>query len=137
VTTLLGAHADAVLDLLRDEIADVRDGAVDGELPAPPYAVVHLHMERPRNSPGNAADGVSAELTVVIYLHSIGETAAAARNVASAAGDALIDVIPTVAGRVCGPITHRQSVPPDQPNETTGVPVHDYIDVYRFVSEPA
>lgn len=73
----------------------------------------------------------SNEATVRAYVHSVGETAAAARIIAGQAASTIVDDRLTVAGWSCGPIKRELSNPPKR-DESTGVVVMDQVDVYRW-----
>jgi len=104
---------------------------VDGDVAVgqqPPYLVVYTS--------GGPEEGdnlglYSNEATMRAYLHSTGETAAAARIIAGRAAATIIDQRLTVAGWACGPIKHELSQPP-QRDESTGSVVMDQVDVYRW-----
>lgn len=78
----------------------------------------------------------SGDAEVRMYAHCVAATAMGARIIASLVRDAVLDVVPTIAGRTCWPIRHEQSVPPTR-DETTGRMVMDQVDVYVLRSTPA
>lgn len=141
-------HVTAVLALL--DAAKVPPGEVyDGEVlqedagatpPAPPYVVAYLahRVVEPAADPDTSSLGQmqSGRAVTTVYVHSVGGTAAAARAVAGWAGSALVDVVPTIAGRSCWPIRHEDGQPPRR-DEKTGTAIFDKVDVYRLDSVPA
>lgn len=133
-------HADAVLGLLRDAIDALPPMRVyplaDGSVPSglrPPYVRVYISVARPD---GTDISGTSDRAVCTAYLHQIGGDDVAARAVADACAVALLDVTPTVTGRVCWPIRHDAGQPP-QREEATGPTVIDQVDVYSFASLPS
>lgn len=132
-------HADAALALLRAApglpplaVYPDEDGVVPDGL-APPYVRVYITVQRPD---GTDLSGQSDIAECRVYTHSIGANDVAARAVADRCADALLDVTPTVAGRVCWPIRHEASLPPRR-DEETGPVVIDQADTYVWASLPA
>lgn len=141
----INAHAQAVLNLLDADNTSpalvVYDGVVpDGIDPrTSPYVLVYFATSTP--NAGDAPDKVdltanSNVVQVDAYCHSVGGSGAAARIVATRVRTALLNVRPTIAGRVCFPIRHVDNQPP-QRDEGTGSLVVDQVDVYRLLSVPA
>lgn len=135
---ILQAHSAWVLATLRaDGVLTVLHAKVPtGQ--ALPYVVVHFRMRTPTGveEPDKVAlEATSNVLNTSTYCHSVGATADASLAVAGRVRAALLGVIPTVAGRVCFPVVHEESLPID-PDETTGTDVYDLADVYRFTSLP-
>jgi hypothetical protein len=132
-------HADAVLALLRAaagspplQVLPLEDGTVPAGL-APPYARAYVTVER---TGGTDLSGDSDLAICRTILHQIGADDIAARAVADRCAGALLDVTPTVPGRVCWPIRHEAQRPPTR-DESTGPMVIDQVDVYVFASVPA
>lgn len=116
----------------------VHDGMVK-KGSTPPYVVVYFSVLAP--SAQVEPQAVSIETTydfldVAAYCHCVGVDAAAARSVAARVSGRLLGVVPQIAGRDCTPVWHDDGSPPTR-DETTGVPVFDQVDVYRFKSYPA
>jgi hypothetical protein len=135
---LLQTHAAWVLATLR---ADTVLTVLHAKVPtgrALPYVVVHFRMRTP---PGTeqpdkvALEAASDVLDTSVYCHSVGGTAEACLAVAGRVRATLLGVVPVIAGRVCFPVVHDESVPID-PDETTGTDVYDLADVYRFTTLP-
>lgn len=133
------AHADAVLALLRAavgspalQVLPLADGTVPAGL-APPYVRAYITVER---IDGTDLSGRSDLAVCRAILHQVGANDIAARAVADRCADVLLDVTPTVAGRVCWPIRHEVQQSPTR-DESTGVVVIDQVDVYVFASVPA
>jgi hypothetical protein len=132
-------HADAILGLLRTALVNpvlpVHDGEVpkEPETPELPYVLVYLYTTRPD---GTSLKNESDRAVTQAILHCAGANAVAARAVAGRVADAILDVKPTIPGRVCWPIRDDGSLPPDR-DDTTGHPVMDQIVNYRLESVPA
>lgn len=133
------AHANALLALIRAAAGSpalVVYPDISGNVPSgatPPYARVYVVVQ----SVGD--DGLretSGRVIARAVVHSVGANDIAARAVAGRVSDALLDVTPTIAGRLCFPIRHEDNVPP-QRDESTGVVVIDQVDIYRLESVPA
>jgi hypothetical protein len=104
---------------------------IDGDVPTgqrPPYLVMYL-IGAPKE--GDNLNRLSSEATPRAYLHSVGMTPAAARIVAGQAAATIVGQRLTIAGWSCGPIKNEQSIPPER-DESTGVPVMDQVDIYRW-----
>jgi hypothetical protein len=134
------AHADAVLGLLHAALDPVPilvfDGKVDDPTPnvaAQPWVLVYLQPTWPTDGTGNTLDGQSRTYLLRVFTHSTGATAAAARAVGGMVRAALLDVRPTVAGRVTGLIRWVDGNPPDR-DETLGTLVMDKVDVWELVT---
>lgn len=103
-----------------------------------PYVLVYFRLVTPsgEQEPDKVGfENVSDVINTTAYCHSVGGSPDAALSVAARVRAALLGVIPTIAGRVCFPIHHDDSVPADR-DETTGADVYDQIDVYSFASMP-
>lgn len=136
------AHADAILGLLHAALDPVPIAVYDGLVPntvtladvaAHPYTLVYLQAGWPTDGAGNAFDGLSRTCLLRIFTHSTGATAAAARSVAGQVRAALLNIRPTVTGRVSGPIRWVDGNPPDR-DETLGFPVMDQVDVWELMT---
>lgn len=128
-------HATALLGLLQAHphlAGRVHDGAVPDNT-TPPYVLVYLN--RLDNGAEDLTHG-TARAVVRAYCHCVGSNADAARIVAGNVREALLDVVPTVAGRTCYPIRNEATNPP-QRDESTGAVVLDQVAVYRLESVPA
>jgi hypothetical protein len=104
---------------------------VDGDVlneQDPPYTVVYFAGG---HDGGDNLSRSSNEATIRAYVHSVGNTAAAARIVADQAAATLLDERLTVAGWSCGPIRRELTNPPKR-DESTGAAVMDQIDVYLW-----
>lgn len=133
-------HLDAALDLLRADAALTVYPDAQGFTPTdppPPYVVVYASIERPADAPGNALAGSSTTWTVRWYCHCVGDGLYAATAVAGRVRSLLLDVVPTITGRVCGPIRQEAGSPPTSRDETTGPQLHDQAVVYRCTTYPA
>lgn len=114
----------------------------DGLVPAGaalPYSVVYFDAGTPGAEQAPDAVNLVSNSDVInlnIYVHSVGANAQAARNVGWKVRAALLNVKPTVVGRVCHPIRMVDSAPPAR-DESTGTLIMDLADVYRLRSVPA
>lgn len=128
------AHADAGLGLLiADAGLTVFDGKVPDPTPDPPYVIVYVIVEWPRDGIGTALTSTQVTVTTSYYCHCIAETAAGSRAVAMRVRAALLNARPVISGRNCGPIKQIEAAPP-QRDETTGRLVMDSVGVYEFTS---
>jgi hypothetical protein len=140
--TALQAHAQVFLDLLDADSDAPALVALNGQVQKtqlPPYVVVYFRLHTPAGT--EAPEKVSLEATSDVldawaYCHSVGGNPTAALAVAGRVRAALLGVEPVIAGRICYPIVHDDSQPTNR-DETTGTPVYDHVDVYRFTSQPA
>jgi hypothetical protein len=80
--------------------------------------------------------GTSGALEASIQTTSVGDTAEACRIVARRVKAALLDVRPTVTGRVSFPIRHEDSLPPQVDNDVAP-PVLYAVDRWLTASVPA
>lgn len=135
------AHAQVFLDLLDADNTAPALIVLDGVVPTgrtPPYALVYVLVSTPGDGMPDGGDlGMrSRRVNADAYVHCVGGNAAAARAVAGRVDTALLDVTPTITGRVCSPIRQIDAQPP-QRDESTGSVVMDLVKVYRFGSVPA
>lgn len=134
---MIRAHCDAVLAMLQGAPGSLR--VLDGAVPTgavPPYVLLYFGDDDPEQVDSSPMDGTSERFVLRVYAHSVGGNAAAARALGERVRTALLDQVPTVAGRVCWPIRREEGQPP-QRDESTGVLVMDRVDVYRLESVPA
>lgn len=139
---ILQAHAQVVLDLLDADNTAPALVVHNGEVPAaarPPYVVVYFVFRTPSGT--DEPDKVSLEahsdvLYTSAYCHSVGGNQYASLAVGGRVRAALRGIIPAVAGRVCGPIAFADGSPVRR-DETTGVSVFDFTEVWEYVSLPA
>ena len=131
-------HANAWLGLLRATsnltVYPPPDGAVqvpDGALP--PYVSVYITT---RFDLGPSLAMTSARAVSTLTAHCVGANAIAARAVAQKVSGALLDVVPTIAGRRCFPIRQDPVDAPPRPDESTGPLVMDLISQYRLETLP-
>lgn len=135
---MIDEHAAAVLALLDADNASPALVVLDGKVPtgvAPPYVLVYVADNDPEQAESQSLTGRSERYVVRAYCHSVGSNGQAARMVADRVRAALLDVVPTVAGRSCFPIRREDGQPP-QRDESTGTLVMDRVDVYRLESLP-
>lgn len=137
------ALANAVPELLEgDAELTVFRGGVPNPTPPPPYVVVRSIVRRPSDDQDNSGDGKSRVFVVDWYVYSVGGGAGtpevaeiAALAVAQRVRTQLLDVRPTIQGFAAGsvgPIRLEDSTPPGRPDEMTGVPIAEVVQIYRL-----
>jgi len=133
---MIAKHAQAILDLLQPGGGPtVYDGKVPGT-PAAKYLLVYFDSGDPEEADSRPLTGESQRHVTRAIVHGVGATQASARIMADFARTQLLDVAPTVAGRLCQPI-RREDGQPVIRDETTGPAVFDAVAVYRLESVPA
>lgn len=139
----VNAHAEAFLDLLRADAGPPPLVVLDGVVPhgvLAPYVLVYFTINTPSGPmpiDSTSYDLDSDRVVLTGYCHNVGETPSAARIVTGRTRAAVLNVTPTIAGRECWPIRQMQTGQPPRPDESTGTPVMDQIDMYRLESIPA
>jgi hypothetical protein len=135
------ALANAGLALLTaDTSLVVFRGGVPNPTPNPPYVVVRTTVDRPSDDPDNSLNGKSGVWVCRWFCYCVGggtgatptEAEIAAIAVAQRVRTALLDVRPTIVGLSPGPIRWEQSSPPQSPDELTGTPIREAVEVYRL-----
>ncbi|MFC4146612.1 hypothetical protein ACFO0M_10125 [Micromonospora mangrovi] len=134
------AHANAVLGLLRgvpdlpvyppEEPDDTGQIVPDGA--EPPYVAAQI---RPGFALGPSIVAATTRAVFDITCHCVGGNDIAARAVAQQVVNALLDVVPTIAGRQSYPIRYLDS-PPARPDESTGRLVVDQTYLFRLETLP-
>lgn len=99
---------------------------------APPYVVAYIQVTYDL---GPTIDLRSTRAVARATCHSVGLTDTAARVVAGRVRAALLDLVPTIAGRRPWPIRYDDGRPPRN-DTSTGRLVVDQVDVYRLESLP-
>ncbi len=120
----------------------VYDGKVPSTVPPvkPPYSVVYFTIVTPDGERAPDAVSLAGDSDVIIlkiYVHNVGGSAQAARNVGWKVRAALLNVKPVIAGRVCGKIGQEPDEVAPIKDESTGTLIMDLADVYRLRSVPA
>ncbi len=130
---MIRAHTAAVKALLVAALPGTTPVYVSRASGSPPYVVLH-----PDSGAGSTSklDYGTDQRTWLFTTHAVGTTTDQAQLVAQSVWTALLDVTPTIAGRVCHPIRNHQSPPVDVEDEGTAV-VHLARDVWRLVTRPA
>lgn len=132
-------HQVAGLTLLRNAGLTVLPDA-NGFLtptPAPPYVLVYTSVGWPKGGDANALDGLSVTCTVRYYCHIIAESEYGALQYAGLVREALLDQVPTVAGRNCGQIYFESDAgDPANRSELGASPRYDLTVVYALMSAP-
>lgn len=131
-------HAAPVMALLYGQAGVTTYPAVAGgpsTVPpgtAPPYRSVHIVADRPD---GQRLNHLSTRFRARIYVHHVGASTRAARELSDLTAEVLLDVRPDVDGRSCYPIRHESSQQPlvNEPVAQTAVTI---TDVYRLESDP-
>lgn len=98
----------------------------------PPYVSVHFVADRPL---GGRLDMRSTRMRVRAICHCVGSDDIAARVVSDLVSGALLDVVPTIVGRVCYPIRSEVGGDP-RADESTNELVVTITDTYRLESDP-
>lgn len=148
---IIQAHADPILALLRAappatpfEALTVYDGEVPDYLPGGGggpvdlYCLVYMNLTTPF---GTALTNASDRGILSIITHSVSGNATtngsadSVRIVAQRVRAALLDIVPTVAGRSCFPIRQDPSGPVRR-DEKAGPKVYDQIDLWRLETVP-
>ena len=133
---MIREHVAAVKALLTAVLADA---VYDGEAPsaADPTTPERYVVLWPDNGDPQAEHlcGTSSTVTMLIQTTAVGKTADQARWVADKVFPALLDVRPTVAGRVCDPIRHDTAQPIRRDDDAGGW--FYAVDVWRLVTRPA
>lgn len=135
-------HIDAGLDLLRAVANLTVYPDAEGNVPAavdmaPQYVRVHTTIERPTGISGaaNKIDGASVTAVVRWYCDCVGPNEYATLAVGMLVRAALLDVVPVIPGRTCGPV-RQEAAEPTTRSEGTGVTVYSRPYVYRMQSSP-
>jgi hypothetical protein len=130
-------HVTAGLALLTaDTSLTVYDGKVTGT--ATNYVLVYTFRQLPDGltAPDKLSlTGASTLVDMRLYCHCVGSTAEASRWVQGRVEAALLDVTPTVAGRMCNPIRWMDGQQSSRDEETLTA-VFDQVDVYGWWSLP-
>lgn len=135
---MIDEHAAAILTLLDADNTPPALVVLDGRVPkdqARPYVLVYFDDTDPELAESRPLAGDSERHVLRAICHSVGDNGQAARMVADRVRAALLDVVPTVAGRTCMPIRREDGQPP-QRDEQTGTLVMDKVDIYRLESLP-
>lgn len=98
----------------------------------PPYVSVHFASVA---ALGGTLSHRSTRHATRVYCHCVGADDIAARAVSVAVRDALLDIVPTIAGRVCFPIRNEVGRDPRE-DESTGAGRITITDTYRLESLP-
>lgn len=136
--TLDKDHIEAGLALLRADTGLVVYPDAEGYVPdqrADEYVRVYTSIERPLTDPASKMDGRTSAWVVRWYCHNVGSTEHSATAISMRVRAALLDIKPTITGRICGFIRHDSSVPTN-PNDTTGETIYDRVEVYRMRTSP-
>lgn len=135
-------HADVFLERLAAAPDSPSLVVHDGKVPdkaRPPYALVRFRFVTPEGTvePDKVAlEEGSRVVNLRAFVYSVAATAAGARAVADRVEGALLNVEPTITGRVCFPIRHEDGQDAEL-DESTGADVFAAVDVYRLVTLPA
>lgn len=130
---MIDEHAAALLGLLTGAGLTVFDDEVPADLDVDSTPYVKPYFDS--SDPESTKEAAPWRFDMTMTLHCVGGNSQAARMVADIARTALVQVVPTVAGRTCFPITREQGMPP-QRDESTGRLVMDQVDQYVLRSLP-
>lgn len=130
-------HAQVALGQLEADLelgpSKVFDSIVPKPTPAPPWVLVYTTVAWPRDGVGTSLAGQQVTVTTTINTHAVGETAAAARALATQVRSSLLNIRPVIAGRNCSLIKQADSQPPAL-DESLSTPYFDAIAVFDFTS---
>jgi hypothetical protein len=132
-------HMDAALALLRADSGLTVYPDAQGFVPAAfadHYVRVYCEIDRPIDGPANKIDGLSASWVVRWYCHCVGPNEYSAVAVAGRVRALLLDVTPSITGRVCWPIRQDASQPTIR-DESTGTTAYDRVLVFAMTTGPA
>lgn len=137
------AHVQAVLDLLEAAAAGTNLTVHEGLAPNlqdTPYWMVYPEgpgvAHRGERDGAARLAGTSVALDLVVQITSVGGSAWQARWAAAKAQEALLDVVPTVAGRTCRPIVQAFATGRPEP-DVTDPDLFTSMAGYRIRSVPA
>lgn len=136
---MIQLHANAVLALLDADNASPALVVLDGLVPqgqSAPYVLVYFDDSDPELAESRPLTGASQRYVLRAICHSVAVNQKSSRAISQRVRAALLDVVPTVTGRVCAPI-RREDSQPTQRDETTGTALFDSVSVYRLESVPA
>lgn len=137
---MIRAHVTAITTLLaglpstcKVHLADV-DGALDGVNAAPPPSTPYVVL-RTDSAPltSDRLTQWSNRLDMRLYVTCVGATMREAQWAQEKTRALLVDVVPTVTGRTCGPLTMADSSPVTTDHDVTP-PLLVVVDVYRLLS---
>lgn len=134
------AHAQAGHDLL---IANASLTVYIGNLPpsvttvTPPYVLVYTTVEflAAGEDRARGIDGLASTCLTTWYCHCVGSTEVASIAVSGQVRASLLNVRPTVAGRICDRIA-QVSASPINPDEALGTSVFDVLAIYELETRP-
>lgn len=140
MTQLEVAHADAGLDLIEASGLTVYRGKLPPNVATltPPWVLVYSAVEWPDAATNEDAglDHRSDTCVTTWYCYAAGTTDTSVLAVTGRVRAALLDVTPTIAGRVCNQIGQVSSEPP-RPHEGTGTAVLTALSIYELKTRPA
>lgn len=138
MTQLEVAHADAGLDLIEAAGLTVYRGKLPPNITAltPPWVLVYSAVDWPDMDGDHGLDHASSTCVTTWYCYCSGTTDTSVLAVSGRVRAALLDVTPTIAGRVCFPIGQTGSEPA-RPHELTGTSVLTALSIYELRTRPA
>lgn len=142
MTAVEVAHAKAGLDLLTAAFAAPGIPLYDGKLPAStttlamPWVMAYTTVEWEYDDPDVSILHESSTVITTWQLQVAAANNTAAMAVLGLIRAALLDVVPTVSGRKCGPI-RMVSVQIGRSDEGIGTAVLDPIAIYELKTRPA
>ncbi len=138
MTQIEVAHADAVLDLIEATGLTVYRGKLPPTVATltPPWVLVYTAVEWPDEDGDHGLDHASSTCVTSAYCYCAGTTDTSVLAVTGRVRAALVDVVPTITGRVCSPIGQISSEPA-RPHEGTGSTVLTAMSIYELRTRPA
>lgn len=138
MTQLEVAHADAGLDLIEATGLTVYRGKLPPTVSTltPPWVLVYTAVEWPDDDGDHGLDHASSTCITTWYCYCSGTTDTSVLAVTGRVRAALVDVTPTITGRVCSPIGQTASEPA-RAHEGTGASVLTALSIYELRTRPA
>jgi hypothetical protein len=123
----VSTHTDALLQIL-SSVPELRVGDADADALDLPYVVLHTT----RSATGEALDGAQNDQEITVQITAVGASRRSAEWASQTASDALVGVVPQVAGWVTGPVRHTIARPVGRDLSDPSRPVYMTIDQYHF-----
>lgn len=138
MTQIEVAHADAGLDLIEATGLTVYRGKLPPDIATltPPWVLVYTAVEWPDEDSGHGLDHASSTCITTWYCYCSGTTDTSVLAVTGRVRAALVDVRPTITGRVCSPVD-QVSGEPARAHEGTGTSVLTALSIYELRTRPA
>jgi len=138
MTVLEVAHTAAAKALLTPTGLTVHNGKLpdDATTLTRPYVLLYSAVAWEFDNPNVSINHESSSCAVSLYAHCVADNDDAVTTVTGRVRAVWLDVVPTVAGRVCTPI-RQVSVQPSRQDNSLGPAVLEALAIYEFESRPA